>query len=94
MQNETMREQTAEQVARDIMKGARADLHIQVQDGETKLKGGGNNIGLLLAMSAVGATFIKSRLENGCDLESCKGTLQAALKQAVADATEGDQTKS
>lgn len=89
MQIENMKEKVAEQMAEALMKGARADLHIQVQDGETELKGGGNNIGLLLAMSAVGATFIKSRLENGCDLESCKGALQAVVNLAVADATEG-----
>lgn len=89
MQIENMKEKIAEQMAEAVMKGARADLHIQVKDGATLLEGGGNEIGLLLAMSATGTTFIRSRMESGHDLESCKSDLQAVVKQAVADATEG-----
>lgn len=88
MQNENMREKIAEQMTRSTIKGARADLHIQVKDGASSLEGDGNNIGLLLAMSVIGTTFVKIGMEGGHDLEFCKGALQAAINQAVADATE------
>lgn len=46
-------------------------------------------MGLLVAMSAIGVAYIKNRLLDGEDLETCEKIVQAAAKQAVIDATKG-----
>lgn len=94
MQNEAMREEIAEQMAGNDAKSAVADLHIRVIGGDVWIDGEGNGLGVLIAVKGVAQTFIKGQMEDGKDLWFSKGALLAALKRAVADATEGDQTKS
>lgn len=86
MQNENVREQTAERVARDTIKAAQANLHIRVNAGETMVEGEGNGIGMLIAVSAAAETYITGWMEDGGSLEKCKGGLRAALNQAIRNA--------
>lgn len=89
MQNKNMRELFAERMARDVMKKARADIHVQVSGGAALAECSGDEVGVLIAVSAICTGYIKGCMSQGDSLEKCKEGLMVAINQAVKDAASG-----
>lgn len=82
-------EKTWSQILQEERSSAWADIRVRVKGNIAAIEGAENDVGLLVAMSAIGVAYIKNRLIDGEDLETCEKIVQAAAKQAVIDATKG-----